>query len=115
MPVQLSQVPDLFLEAFLHLHEMGISAFIKTKLEEVGRREVSFEPGHSIRLHYFADVISELGEGGADTTVFYDKGFWRKNRLGVTATWVICERLALNEMIDSQITLSKLRSLWISW
>jgi hypothetical protein len=81
VPVQLSQVPELVLEAFLHLHEMVISASIKTK--EVGRGEVSFEPGHSIRLHYFAGVMSELGEGGADMAMFYnDKGFWRKNRLG---------------------------------
>lgn len=28
--------------------------------EEVERGEVSFEPGHGIRLHYFADVMSEL-------------------------------------------------------
>jgi len=40
---------------------MVISAFIKTK--KVGREEVvNLEPGHGIRLHYFAAVIGELGE-----------------------------------------------------
>jgi hypothetical protein len=52
MPVQLSKVPGFVLEAFLHLHEMAISAFIKTR--EVERGEVNLEPDHGIRLHYFA-------------------------------------------------------------
>jgi hypothetical protein len=56
---------------------MVISAFIKTR--EVGRGEVNLEPGHGIRHHYFADVkvtvMSEPGEGGADMTMFNNKGF----------------------------------------
>jgi hypothetical protein len=74
MPVQLSKVPELFLEAFLH--------FINTK--EVGRGMVNLEPGHGIRHHYFADVtvMSEPGEGGADMTMFNNQEFWRKKRLG---------------------------------
>jgi hypothetical protein len=53
---------------------MVISAFIKTR--EVGRGEVNLEPGHGIRYHYFADVtvMSEPGEGGADMTMFNNKG-----------------------------------------
>jgi hypothetical protein len=47
----------------------------------VRRGEVNLEPGHGIRLYYFADVMSELGDAGADMAMFNSKGFWRKKKL----------------------------------
>ena len=34
---------------------------------------VNLQPRRGVRLHNFADVASELGEGGANMAMFYDK------------------------------------------
>jgi hypothetical protein len=70
------KVPELVSGAFLHLHEMVVSAFHQD--QKVGQeREVNLQPCRSVRLHNFADVASELGERGADLAMFYDKRFGR--------------------------------------